>query len=192
MQKVVIAGIPRSGTTFVFDRFAEKSRKLGEISLDVVKTHGLAPPATFHDPYWYKVESFILDKAKCLFMFGDPVLSVISTRLNIYDEWHAKNCGCYENINSIDIYDRDYFHYESMFDSWMKPHGYPVASVRYEALEKNRGNINEFFHENITWHLFRDRNTSVSDVSKEDLRRIRKTYESLIKKIRGAPDFRVW
>lgn len=187
MHKVVVAGIPRSGTSLIYLTICHS---IGD--KNVVKTHSLAPPEKMDDPYQENTEAFIANGAKALFVFGDPVLSVISTRKSVWNDIHARNCGFFGKLKDANIYKKDIFNYERMFDSWMKPHKYPVFAVKYMSMYKYFYEICDFLGCKLIRAEFRERQTQYGDVSEQTLKIIQKTYASLIEKVKCAPEARIW
>jgi hypothetical protein len=157
--------------------------------LPLMKCHSLAPPETFGDPSSDELSAHADRGGKCIFMFGDPVESVISTRLKRYDSYHAANCGYTGSLDDTDIYDTDAFGYERMFDTWMKDHDYPVLALRYETLGEHLDEVDRFLDRSVKWNTFRARKSSNREkVSDGDLKRIENTYRTLIDKVAGAPN----
>jgi hypothetical protein len=149
----------------------------------------LAPPDSFGDPHAAAIAEHANTGGKCIFVFGDPVLSVISTRLKRWDHVHAANCGCYQPLAEIDIFISDCFHYQMMFESWMQPHPFPVLCVRYESIFKVRGEIEQFLGRKIAWNPWKfHRSTNVNQIPQRNLSDIQTTYSTLTRIIKEAPD----
>ena len=133
-KRIVVAGIPRCGTTLLWraivglgpGQYTPKGYTGG-----IIKTHSQAPKTL---PEGYKV----------LFLFGDIINAVISTKLKRYDQRHFTNCGCSKDVSKTDIFEEDALNYEKIFDSWMRDNGYPVLAVRYEVLFDNLDKIENF------------------------------------------------
>ena len=141
--EIVVAGIPRTGTRWITNQLGGKDFKA--VAGNVYKTHGLAPPEYFYNPRHDTINELLMEGGwKAIFMFGDPVASVISTINNIFDRNHFNNCGVVADPKDIDITKEDKLNYERMFDSWMKPHPYPVIALRYETLPHHKREIEEF------------------------------------------------
>jgi tetratricopeptide (TPR) repeat protein len=178
-KSIIVAGIPRSGTTMMFRALA--GLEPGDTTPrnycgPVKKTHGLAPKKL---PEGYKV----------IFIFGDVINSVISTKKFRYDKTHFINCGCTKDPEATDIYLEDALNYEAMFDSWNQDNGYPVICVRYETIYENLKQINNFFiFTNLSLPSKKQRTTRYFDCNKEELNNIKKTYRNLIEKVNNAPD----
>ncbi|HKJ70404.1 MAG TPA: hypothetical protein VKA55_01435, partial [Gammaproteobacteria bacterium] len=88
-----------------------------------------------------------------------------------------------------DILDRDDLGYEANFDSWMRPHPFPVLAVRFEKLWTYTPMIEEFIGRPIHLPPLRQRTTEIPD---EERARLERTYSSLVAKVRAAPDLAVW
>jgi len=196
VKEVVVAGIPRCGTTYLFRCLAGMSPagttpKGPELErLPIMKTHGLAPPNSFKDPWSVKTSRHMVAGGLAIFLFGDPVLAVISTRFRRWRNVHARNCGFFGKLEHADIYRTDCFNYEKMFDTWTsaaKANG-AVLALRYETLYENRSAVEKFLGRTVRWNPWRKRNTAYDAVPQDDLRNIVNTYQSLIRKVRNAPD----
>lgn len=179
---IIVAGIPRCGTTLVFRALAGLPQ--GDTTPRnyyglIKKTHGLAPQSL---PSGYKT----------VFMFGDVVKSVMSTKKSRYDRNHFLNCGCIKNPEETDIYLEDALNYESMFNSWHQKHNYPIICLRYEKLYENINILNTFLKTNVSFPKKNRRFTKYSDCSKEELKQIKNTYQSLIEKLQYAPDVSIY
>lgn len=179
---VIVAGIPRCGTTLMFRALAGFSagnttpkNYYGKIK----KTHGLAPSNL---PRGYKA----------IFLFGDIVSSVISTKNSRYESNHFLNCGCLKKVEEVDIYKEDILNYELMFDSWHQRHNYPVMCLRYEKIYHNINLIKAFLQTDISLPKKRKRTTKYADCSKKDLKQIKHTYQSLINKIKKVPNISIY
>ncbi|MDT9266490.1 tetratricopeptide repeat protein [Limnospira sp. PMC 1223.20] len=174
----IVAGIPRSGTTMIFRVLAglpPGNTTPRHYFSSVKKTHALAPQKL---PKEYKV----------IFIFGDVINSIISTKSSRYDKFHFLNCGCTKDPENTDIYLEDALNYTAMFESWNQDNGYPVISVRYEAIYNNVDRISEFLGINLILPPFKPRSTKHSDCSDDQLQNIKTTYQNLIDKVQNAPD----
>ncbi len=124
-----------------------------------------------------------------VFLFGDPVLSVISTRLRRYGEKHFANCGAEGlALEAVDIFSEDALNYTKMFHAWAQHQIFPVAIVRYETLHENIGLIETFLGRAISLPEKRARKTERDMISLEDLERITRSYAELIAQVDRAPD----
>jgi hypothetical protein len=137
--KILVAGIPRSGTTLLWRAIAglpPGDTTPPDYAGPVKKTHSLAPN-TLPDDY------------KAVFLFGDIIASVISTRLNRYSEFHFQICGSNRSPETTDIFIEDALNYEAMFDSWHRSNSYGVMCIRYETLFANRKIIEAFVENHL-------------------------------------------
>ena len=180
---IVCAGIPRSGTTMMFRALAglPPGRQTPSGEFGVQKTHTPDPSSLQH-----------VDKA--IFLFGNPIHSVISTRQRRYGQKHFENCGAGDrDPETTDIYHEDALNYERMFDEWTHNSRFDTLCVRYETLYENLEVIQAFFPGR---HLYippkQARLTDIeSSVTGEELEVIKATYAGLIEKIDGAPDISI-
>lgn len=179
-MKFLVAGIPKSGTMLIWKAIPESQR---------AKTH-LFPDVKFSIE-GKKVDPFY----KVIFLFGDPILSVISTLrdCNQSKEWmslHAKHCGCLKSLHEIDIINRDDFNYERMFIEWTTTDKFSVLCLRYESLYSNINLLESFLAREIRLPPWRKRVTTYNDVSPETLERVKSTYGNLAKIIENYPDYK--
>ena len=199
-KEVAVVGIPRCGTTWLFRSLMNLGPGSGTPkgaaykNLSGLKMHSLAPPETFGDPHAYDLRYHTHTHRKTIWVFGDPISAVVSTRLKRWDHVHAANCGCFETLNEVNIFSRDCFNYELMFDSWMKAHEYPVLVMRYETMWHNRAIVEAFLDRSVAWSPWslRDPTNNFSRIKPEQLELVRKTYSRLSEKIAKAPDVAVF
>lgn len=181
-NNIIVAGIPRSGTTYLFRAiagFPPGISKPENYAGPVHKTHACAP------------ETFSKNSV-ALFVFGDPVCSVLSTRKNRWRKKHFLNCGVDGDPNDFDNYTSDCLGYEQMFDTWMRPHSYPVLCVRYEAMPNLFTQIEAFIGRSILFPEWKSRTTRLEEYPKDVITAIRRTYATLIDKVAAAPDLSLW
>ena len=176
---IVVAGIPRSGTTYMARALA-----------------GMEPGGTFprggsngvyktHLPPWSVPGE--IDRA--VFMFGDVADSVISTRLRRWDRKHFKNCGHEDLPATADIYERDVLGYEDIFDAWYQPQSFPLICARYEALGIGALEvIADFLGQRVKWPEW-DRRPHYHHPKR---REIESAYRGLVAKVREASDLKMF
>lgn len=202
-KEVAVVGIPRGGTTFLFRSIAglppgnTTPKGAAYKSLPWLKSHSLAPPEDFGDQHAADLKKHTDAGGKVIFVFGEPMPAVISTRLKRWDWMHAWNCGFDPDkfkAKAPDIYSKDCFNYERMFDTWMRPHDYPVLAVKYETMSEHFQEIEEFLGRKVDWNewLQRDRTINCQRVTRVQRTLIAKTYASLTKKWEEAPEIWNW
>lgn len=191
MTELIIAGIPRSGTTMMWyasqgmKPTSHMPRNYNPSTALVLKTH--ATPSKLGLPLRQ------LPQMRAIFMFGDPIMSVISTRLRRWDNKHFWNCGCTLSPREADIYGKDILGYERMFDGWMKPQPFPLLTLRYETVHDNLAIIRKFLdHPSFHLPLRHERKTKLTDIRPDQLQSAAQTYASLARKIKQAQDAVVW
>lgn len=177
-MKVIVAGIPRCGTTYMWRSLsgAEAVDIAHSYNGTVIKTHS---PAPLH-----------MIGYRAVFMFGDIVNAVISTAMRAQTLPHFINCG-YFGVTVPSIYDRDFLRYERMFDSWNAYNGYPVLLLRYETCHQHAGLISDFLECDVNLLPFKERQTRREIVQPDILERIESTYSDLIAKVAGMPDYTI-
>jgi len=136
-----------------------------------MKTHSSAP-------------EYLPDDVKAVFLFGDPLHAIVSTREKRFDANHFANCG-YTSDVPPDIYKEDALEYERNFDSWMTAHDYPVLVVRYETMFDNQNTLSEYLKFRVKLPPRRGRTNRISPELSE---RLSTVYGSLIRKVHAAPD----
>jgi hypothetical protein len=194
-KEVAVVAMPRTGSTYLFRCLAglppgSGSPKGANLArLPIMKCHSLAPPEGFGDPWEEQIFAHCFSGRKVIWLFGDPIASVVSTMKKRFDHVHAKNCGCYRPLNTVDLVEFDHFNYEKMFDSWaQKGHTYPVLCVRYETMWKNRFVIEWFLERKVKWNEWKPRQWKTDDLPNFLLNALKKTYGSLIDKVETYPD----
>jgi len=180
---IVVAGIPRSGTTMMLRALAglePGTTTPPDIGPEFIKTHSFSP-ASF------------TDIGKAVFLFGDPVLSVLSTKRKRMTEGHFRNCGAgHLDPETTDIFSADVLNYEKMFDSWMQKQTFDLMCLRYETLWENLSVIDAFFGRPVKIPDQRHRGTKEVRSDEDTLIKINNTYKGLIEKIRLAPDVSIY
>lgn len=180
-DRIIVGGIPRCGSTMVFRALAGY------------------PPGTTH-PRDYKgnlIKAHMLPNKvkkgyKAIFLFGDIINAIISTKLKRYNITHFKHCGCNKDPSEVDIFEEDCLNYEKIFEDWFKYNGFPIICVRYETLIKYIKIIENFLGMRLNLPSWKDRETTYEAVSKEELEKIKKTYKDLIRKADNAPDIAIY
>lgn len=180
---IICAGLPRSGSTMLYRALA-----------------GLPPGSTTPQPqtgpvrktHSFRPHEFTGVRA-AVFIFGDPVAAVISTRAHRWDKGHFRNCGARNrDPETTDIFREDALHYERMFTAWMRPQPFALACVRYETLHENAERLAAFLDMPLDLPPRRQRRDSSSVLGPGDLEAIHETYARLIRCVARAPDIAFW
>jgi hypothetical protein len=187
--QIMIASIPRCGSTVMLRALAGLPqgswypnepdcafvRDLKQLSRTrFLKTHSIEPD---HLP----------ENVRAIFLFGDPIAAIVSTRNKRFDAQHFANCG-YTGENPPDIYTRDDLGYEQIFDSWMTPHNYPVLAVRYETMFDHQEALSKFLGVPVRLPRQQPRTTEIASDLKA---RLSDVYGSLIEKVKNARDVQI-
>jgi hypothetical protein len=197
-NKFIIAGIPRSGTTYLTRVI--QGLPLGGCCPRTERCIGIrdiCEKALTNDFMFYKTHDFAPKKLgpniKCIFLFSNPIDSIISTINNRFADSHFLNCHCDKDLikcKQVDLFNRDDLNYEKMFLTWTKPNkGYPVLVLRYEKMKKHHSDIEKFLGFSFEMHKFQVRKSYKVD---EKIRtKLNQTYQSLIKMVKEYPDIKV-
>lgn len=182
--EIVCAGLPRSGSTLLYRALA-----------------GLPPGSTTPKPQTGLVRKTHTSRPELfnsvrvgVFIFGDPVDAVISTRMRRWDQQHFINCEAPEECSpeNSDIFREDILNYERMFDSWMQRQSFDLAAVRYETLYQHAPALSKFLGVTIDLPEWKQRTDYSNEVSLGDRAVISRTYERLARKIAAAPNLSFW
>lgn len=200
MKEALVVGVPRSGTTYMYRSLSGlpqgDTAKGNFTTSNIAKAHSACPPMYLGDPFQDFVEKFMQTNGKIIFMFGDPVQSIISTILKRNEPNHFKNCGCFKSPKEVDLTTYDHLNYEHMFVSWMESDYKNLVKVRYEALFNSKllvqSAIEDFMGREVNWLPLKPRNVdkNIKLVGKEAVERIQNTYSRLIELIKTASDFK--
>ena len=185
-ERVLVASVPRCGSTYLLRSLANlpqgsnfpkrgSCRFVGSLSklpdAAFLKTHAWAPCS-------------LPDDVRTVFLFGDPIGSIVSTKLFRFTKDHFRNCG-YVSTNVPDIYEHDDLGYEIIFDSWMRSHKFPVLALRYEAMHQHESTLSSFLGRQVRLLPWLCRATNVSP----DLRlRLTRVYGRFVEKVNASPD----
>lgn len=199
MKNLVVAGIPRCGTTYLFRCLmglppGSGSPKGAALeALPGIKCHSLAPPDRFDtDPWADSVSECLENGGRAIFVFGDPFAAVMSTVRHRFDHVHAANCGCDLDLKKVDLLEADFFNYEKMFDSWMRQkHDYPVLALRYETMVLHKHEIELFVGHRVNWNPWGTRSTRVGDLPARVYGRLLGVYDQLMAKVTASQNCRL-
>lgn len=193
MAKLIIAGIPRSGTTWLFRSIVGLNNGKTTPKQSYYNIHGVYVPYIRHKGYdvikthlsykWWT--DHLNGKDKVIFLYGDVVESVISTYLNRFEKNHFKNCGYFGDRKNI--FKEDFLGYEDLFDSWIEA---PVDKIilKYEDFDFDK--IKDFIPFEFEFNDFIPRRKSNREqVHRNYIKQIENTYKNLIDKIRKINDF---
>lgn len=185
-MRLLVASIPRCGSTLLlraiagfppgstmprvpYCAFVRDLERLPDVPF--LKTHSLAPKELPTD-------------VRTIFLFGDPIRAVVSTREKRFDRNHFENCGYFED-ELPDIYARDDLGYEKIFDTWTSEHPYPVLAVRFESLWEHEELVSRYLGRGI---ILPPKKRRATKVSKETRQQLSNVYGRLAKKIARFPD----
>ena len=186
MAKLVIASIPRSGSTWLFRSICGLQHKSKTPKDSVYDIDGVMVPYQHvkgwdviktHLPYYYWRSR--LDKGdRVVFLYGDVVESVISTYLKRNESNHYKQCGYFGEPR--DLFKEDFLGYEAIFVSWLFADTKKIM-VKYENF--NFDKVRKFVPFDFSFNEFKLREQSNREkISREQVRQIESTYASLIYK----------
>lgn len=185
-MRVLIASIPRCGSTLLlraiagfppgsntprvpYCAFVRDLERLPDVPF--LKTHSLAPKELPTD-------------VRAIFLIGNPIRAIVSTRQKRFDRNHFENCGYFED-ELPDIYARDDLGYEKIFDTWTSEHPYPVLAIRFESLWEHEELVSRYLGRGIILPPKRERATKVPNEIRLQLSNV---YGRLAEKIAHFPD----
>lgn len=182
--EIVCAGLPRSGSTLLYRAMA------GLPPGDTTPKPQTGPVRKTHSPQPQLFESVRIG----VFIFGDPIDAVISTRVCRWDEQHFRNCEASKeyNPNNSDVFRKDVLNYEKIFDAWMQRQNFDLAVVRYEKLYESAPALSAILGIEISLPEWRPRKDYSEITSAEDRAAAYRTYERLAEKISLSPDLAFW
>ena len=180
MRRILITSIPRSGSTMLFRAIAD----LGG---------GSTTPADYAGPHLkahsFDPEAFVGRVDAAVFLFGDVISSVVSTRERRWTAEHFANCGAPElSPETADIFNTDCLNFERMFDAWSKAGPIPHACVRYEQLHELAPALSELLGSPIALPKKHRRRTKPNKLDPEVRAAIKAAYAPLVRKVKRAPD----
>jgi hypothetical protein len=158
---------------------------------------GSTMPADYDGPHIkshsFEPETFVDRADFAVFLFGDVMSAVASTKLRRCDTGHFRNCGAgHLDPATTDIFQSDYLNYEKMFDAWTGPAPIPHIAVRYERLHALAPTVSALIGQPLALVDRRRRRSRHGLIEPEDRRTIRQNYRSLIAKVEAAPDLSCW
>jgi len=190
-QPIIIASLGRCGTTFIFNAI-KKALKQEESIQDSyivdVEEYDLLEKNKVYATHDFAPKNIIEPQPKVLFLFGDIRNIVIST-YNFKGQQHFWHMGSSYSKKDL-LYTHDELKLEERFDSWNFPHSFPLMSVRYENIFKNKKEIEEFLNIRIPWPEKIKRKTNWQLHKKGET--INRTYQNLITKTVNLPDIKKW
>lgn len=186
---LIIAGLGRCGTSLMY--FGLRQQGLGDGSMivkwedadfkngNIYKTHAPAPED-------------LPENAKVIFMFGNPMNSVLSVQSKFSGEFlehHYRNL--WADVSEHDkIFEKDTLKLEENFDSWYKEQNFQMMTLKYETMFNHLDEIREFIGWDAGFPPKRSRSTNYDNHPKKG--QLDATYKSLSDKIDAADEVRVW
>lgn len=185
---IIVAGIPRSGTTLLFRTVAG----MHDSPYTPIDCFGMSKINVKGGPRVVKAIRFrpdIKGDHKVLFIFGSVIHSIISTRLNRWDRRHFYNCGFKKRVDRdrMNIWKKDFLGYETLFDTWHSQTTFPSMFIRYEKLYDHTKEIEKFTGRILDFPVKKVRKTKLEG-REAVIKQIKKTYGSLIEKLDSLPD----
>lgn len=190
MNKIILSSIPRCGSTWLFHSLINSRHSSFTPKNKTDNIEGVNVPYVVyknykiyktHLPYSYW-KNIITNEDYVIFLVGDVIESVISTKFKRFDSNHFKNCGY--SGNSKNIFKEDFLGYENIFDSWYNAKIRNKIILKYEDF--NFTSLQEFMPYDFKFNNFKIREKSNSSkITKEQLNSLKLTYKSLINKVNG-------
>jgi hypothetical protein len=189
MKHIIIAGIPRCGTTLM-------ARAVANLPLGNTWPINQEPINGIIKRHLKVSKMDIKNACGCIFLFGNIPKAVISTKRSRMDKKHFEHCLYNGDPENTNIIEKDYLNYEKIFDFWTKGHPFPVLALRYEKLWNYKEEIEWFIstfspHRDIKLPPKRERHSRLEHLSSNDLDTLCKVYSSLILKTEKMPDIKL-
>ena len=145
-------------------------------------------------------------KVKIIYVFGDPINSVLShfrRRSSVKKDWAHHHCinvqGEYEkfdtqwNLESYLNNGEDLFKLEEHFDNWVniKPTeiDYDLMIVKYESANKHEDQIKQFLNTS-TGLKWRKRNSDWRSLGPKTIAKLKNIYSELLNKVNGFEEIK--
>jgi hypothetical protein len=190
-HSVIVAGLGRCGTTLLYeslkphynynDIFIVDLDRSIDVENKLFKTHDFAP-------------KIIYNKCKFIFMYGNPINTVLSFISLIKNNFSDLNLVAkHFHFNASDLLyweNKDVFRLEENFDSWYKSQNFSLLTIKYEKLYENLDIIMKYLNINFSLPEKKQRQTDWINYSNKDL--LNKTYKSIVYKIEKSEDIKIW
>lgn len=187
---IIIAGLGRCGTTLVHDSFRFNHHYIPHKDIFM-----FSDGIDFKPNIIYKIHdyppAFLPDNVKVIFMFGNPMNTVISShrRINEWGVLHHKHLGSDVFKTNDDILNNDTLKLNTLFDAWDQDQNFDFLAVRYETLysKETVKAISDYI--GFKFRLFPEKKRK-TNWEKHDMREVlKKVYGELNKKILSRNNF---
>lgn len=181
-MKIIVAGIPRSGTTYFFRSLNNLPQSPISPDFDKIEDHAhyLNDTIKLHTPY----NTLPLNEDyKVIFLHRELKDSLVSNTLIFNNDIpHFRNVGSeYNGFLTDVIFEQDILNLESIFDTWVTHAKYPTLVLKYETLPDYFKEIEAFLGRSISFLPF---NLSPSKILPEEHQdKFYNTYKGLINKL---------
>ncbi len=188
----VVAGMGRCGTTLVYEALRQYGLKGSRFvsSLPEQRVYERGRVYKTHDFPWAEVA----DHVKMVFLFGNPMDSVISThrKMNEWGRRHHANLHADEFVPNDVLFERDTLRLAEHFDAWYRPQRFRFASVRYEAMFDAgvRTQLEDYLGIAVPWPDFKRRRADWTKHPRKDS--LWALYGGLYQRIAQAEDLKIW
>ncbi len=200
----IVASSGRAGSTMLFDalpralmpiRPLRSSRRasiwLTETAWDLQGRH--YRPGIVYKTHDYPPDRPLPRFTRVIYTFSDPtevVFSLLKQDRKLGRGWideHYRHLrapgGDFDRITEADTLRlADHFH------AWTRPQAFPLLCIKYSALWSSTDEISRFLGVPITLPAYKPRGTDLSQISPEDVEKVRHTYAELIREIDAAAD----
>ena len=160
---IIVAAIPRTGSTLVARSFAHLSHDSS--CWDYNKENGVYKT--------HKLEPYIdTNCKKAIFTFGDVTLSILSMLERRWDKYAFRNCGYVGPVKECNMINRDDLNFETIFDTWTNPTKHIVLAIRYRAIASYISEIEDFVGYSAKWPSFKNRKNKIQDYDSKLVKQI--------------------
>ncbi len=191
---IIIAGLGRCGTTLVYKSIMNNHYYKGYDGIVQISNY----KGTYDKRTIYKTHDYpplkLPKNVKVIFMFGDLYNTVVSThyQINLFSKLHHKHLSSKGHKTNDEIFYKDTFNLNKLFEAWYQPQNFEFLSLRYESLYKKKTIevLSEFLELDLQLLPQKTRKT---DWTKNPLKEeIVKTYGVLYDKIEKSDDVKIW
>jgi hypothetical protein len=137
------------------------------------------------------------DFTRVIYTFADPtevIFSLMKQDRKLGRSWIDEHY-LHLRVPSGDfdrITEEDTLELGAHFRSWHQPQAFPLLCIKYRALWSSEEILSDFLGRKVKLPPYRERQTDLSQLSPEDVEKVRHTYAGLIEEMEIAPDCQLY